>query len=120
MMSGMEITERRVLKSVQKVIDADGKTKEYVRYTLTLPKEFVEKHNIDSLFLVADEVWFGLPDERKLMKILPLIPELRRLLGKQTLTEEEIQQLFQDYPELKEYVKRGSVALPEAIKEEQK
>jgi len=112
-MSGMEITERKILKSIQKVTSADGETKEYIRYVLTLPKEFVEKHNIDSLFLVADEVWFGLPDEQKLMKVLPLLPQLRSLLGKQALTEEEMHQLFQNYPELKEYVKR------EAIKEEQ-
>ncbi len=103
-MSGLDIQRRAVNKRTQKYKRVDGGITEYPRYSLDLPTEFVEKHKLEDLFLVADQVWFGLPDEQSLMKVIVLLPQIKQLLSKKGFTKEDIKKILDLNPEIREFV----------------
>ena len=103
--TGLEIKERKIVRTEQKKDPKKPEDGYYPRYSLNLPREFVEKHKLDKLYLVADEVWFGLPDATKLMKIIAVLPEVKELLGSNIeLNEEQIQMLLKQCPEVEKYI----------------
>lgn len=114
MMSGLDIQKRKISKSIQTHEDKHGVKKKYARYTLNLPREFVEKHDLSNLFLVADQVWFGLPDERSLMKVVALLPEIKELIGTKGLTKEDVKKILELNPEIRKYVMSEIGSAPEA------
>ena len=106
-MSGLEILKRAISRSTQKYERTDGGVTKYPRYFLNLPKEFVEKHNLEEtgLWLVADQVWFGLPNEGTLMKVVALLPEIKELISKEGgLSDEDIEKLLELNPEIRKYL----------------
>lgn len=105
-MSGLDIQKRAISKSTHKYKRHDGGITEYPRYVLTLPREFAEKHNLEEkgLWLVADQVWFGLPDEKSLMKVVALLPEIKELIGTKGLTKDDIKKILELNPEIREHV----------------
>jgi hypothetical protein len=116
-MSGIEIDKRSIVETRQKSTLKDGTETEYTRYHLNLPKEFIEKHKLKGkeLYLVADNVWLGLPDEKALMSVLVLLPELKSLILKESLTDSDIEKIIQLNPEIQNYIER---VIAESKKEE--
>jgi len=106
MSGGLDIQRRAVSKSTHKYKHRDGSITKYPRYFLTLPKKFAEKHNLEEkgLWLVADQVWFGLPDEKSLMKVIGLLPEIKELIGTKKLSKKDVQQILELNPEIREYL----------------
>ena len=102
--TGLEIKERKIVRTEQKKDPKKPENGYYPRYSLNLPREFVEKHKLDKLYLIADEVWFGVPDASKLMKIISVIPQVKELLGDNKLSKEQIETLLIQCPEIREYL----------------
>jgi len=82
----LEIKERKITKHIRKIKNRKGKVKKYVQYGLTLPKDFVEKHKVDKLYLVADQIWIGVTEE-KLLDVLKELPKLQKLIKQKTTQE---------------------------------
>lgn len=107
---GLDIKKRSVTKAIQYRRDKDGNViGEYKRYKINLPKKFVEEHNIKDLWLVADQMWFGLPDESSLLTIVALIPQIKDLLTRGKLTQEEISKILTLNPEIREFIIKEGV-----------
>jgi len=106
MSEGLDIRKRAISKSTHKYKHRDGSITKYPRYVLTLPKEFAEKHNLEKtgLWLVADQVWFGLPDEKSLMKVVGLLPEIKELISTKGLSKKDVQKILELNPEIRDYV----------------
>ena len=110
-MSGLEIKKRKVITTKQKIKNKDGETTGfYKRYSLSLPKEFVEKHELAStdkpFYLVADQVWIGVPGEDQLLKVVGVIPEIKKLIAtKGPLSKELMMKMLDNFPELIKYIK---------------
>jgi len=70
--SGLEIQTRKISTYMQTYESVGGKIIKYPKYVLHLSKEFVEIHKLGHLFLVTDQIWFGLPDKESLTEIMEL------------------------------------------------
>ena len=100
--NGMDIQKRSVSKRTIKIKRKGKIVKEYPSYQLILPKVFAEKHNLvkTGIYLVADQIWFGIPDERTLMQILPIIPQIKELMKNKTFSEKNFNKLVELNPEV--------------------
>ena len=108
------IDKRAVQKSIVRTSyeKADGEKIEYesFQYRITLPPDFVKEHELEDkgeVFLLSDSIGLFLPDEKTLMRVLVLIPELREILHTtDSLTEEEINKILEVFPELMGTIKK--------------
>lgn len=102
------IDERTISESEVKRKLEDGTIKSYPQYRITLPKEFVDEHKPEKVYLIADSVGMFLPDEKSLMRVLVLLPRIREIIeGKSSaLTQGEIEKIFESFPEIKKYIEK--------------
>jgi len=103
---GLKIKERKIIKIEQRKDLNNTGVDHYTRYILNLPKKFVEKHKNDKMYLIVDgELWFGAPDTNNVMKIISVIPQIKKLLNNNTkLNKEQIQMLLKQCPEVEKYI----------------
>jgi hypothetical protein len=100
--SGLDIQKRAVTKRTQEYRKKKGGVTKYPRYQVNIPAEFAIKHNLEKkgLYIVADQIWFGIPDEKDLMKILPLIPQIKELIKDSNFSESDVRKLLELHPEM--------------------
>ena len=111
--SGIDIQKRSILKSIDTHIDTSGETRKYPRYSITLPRKFVEDNNIleTGLFVISDRVWIGVPEEKNLMRLIVLLPDIRKLVTNSKLSEVDIKKILELNPEILEFIKNSEVSV---------
>jgi len=76
----IEIKERKLIK--KKIKD------KYTQYIVTIPKKFIDKHGIDRVFWIANDLLIMAPSKEDIMKIISKIPEIERALEKEHASDE--------------------------------
>lgn len=76
-MPEIKVEKRKLMKINKKMGD-----KIYSQYLLTVPKSYAEQHNKDNIYVVANTIFIGAPDEKTLLKILHHLPEIENLTRK--------------------------------------
>jgi Tfp pilus assembly PilM family ATPase len=79
-MAGLDIQERKISILRKKIKKKSGRVKIFKQYVLTLPKKHVEGNKINKLYLVANKIWFGAPNEETLIKVIKHLPEIEEMI----------------------------------------